>query len=41
MPPVYIILNYLFRDELQGTGVSYAGEKGLSAGLEAPALLKE
>ena len=29
------------RDELQGTGVTYAGGKGLSAGPEAPALLKK
>jgi len=28
-------------DELQGTGVTYAGDKGLSAGSEAPALLKK
>ncbi|KIL00821.1 hypothetical protein PAXRUDRAFT_128986 [Paxillus rubicundulus Ve08.2h10] len=28
-------------DELKGTGVSYAGDKGLSAGLEAPALHKK
>ncbi|KAF9225268.1 enolase [Gyrodon lividus] len=28
-------------DELQGTGVTYAGDKGLSAGLEAPALIKK
>lgn len=40
MHPVYIMLNSLFRDELQGTGVTFAGDKGLSAGLEPPALLK-
>ncbi|KAF8844162.1 enolase [Paxillus ammoniavirescens] len=28
-------------DELKDTGVSFAGDKGLSAGLEAPALLKK
>ncbi|KAI9569471.1 Enolase, C-terminal TIM barrel domain-containing protein [Boletus coccyginus] len=28
-------------DELQGTGATYAGEKGLSAGPEPPALLKK
>ncbi|KAF9235128.1 Enolase, C-terminal TIM barrel domain-containing protein [Melanogaster broomeanus] len=28
-------------DELQGTGVTFAGDKGLSAGLEPPALLKK
>jgi hypothetical protein len=35
------MLNCLFRDELQGTGVTYAGDKGLSTSLEAAALLKK
>ena len=35
------MLNHLFRGELEGTDATYAGDKGLSAGLEAPALLKK
>lgn len=29
------------REELQGSGATYAGDKGLSAGLTAPALIKK
>ena len=31
----------LSREELAGTGATYAGDKGLSAGLTAPALLQK
>lgn len=38
-----IILNYrgTFREEVQKSGATYAGDKGLSAGLTPPALQKK
>jgi len=36
-----IISDLLYREELAGTGATYAGERGLSAGLTPPALLKK
>jgi enolase len=33
--------DFSYRDELAGTGATYAGDKGLSKGLTAPALLKK
>jgi enolase len=35
------LTRYFFRDELKDSGATYAGDRGLSAGLTAPALIKK
>lgn len=39
--PKIFIVNTLHREELKGTGATFAGDRGLSAGLTHPALLKK
>lgn len=41
--PVVTYINFVLsdREELAGTGASFAGDRGLSAGLTAPALIKK
>jgi enolase len=34
-------LTVIYREELEGSGATYAGERGLSAGLTPPELLKK
>jgi enolase len=36
-----LFLMVIYREELEGTGATYAGERGLSAGLTPPELLKK
>lgn len=45
----YVMISYIFelttkrpyREELAGTGATYAGDRGLSAGVTAPALIQK
>lgn len=37
---VFSFTDFFHREELEGTGATYAGDKGLSAGANPPALLK-
>ena len=41
MPSCHHYAQLPLRGELQGTGATYAGDKGLSVGSVAPALLKK
>ena len=36
-----LFTDFFHREELAGTGATYAGDKGLSAGVNPPALLKK
>lgn len=36
-----VLTDIIYREELEGTGATFAGDKGLSAGLTPPALLKK
>lgn len=36
-----LFIDYFHREELKGTDATYAGDKGLSAGVNPPALLKK
>ena len=40
-PPTDIVIDAVCREELAGSGATFAGDKGLSAGLTPPALLKK